>query len=162
MMAVGVVVQLALGWGAEALAGEAGMRLLRLHFQWGMVLLVMLLLRLACRCSQRMPSAAAEVPRWQRRVARAVHATLYLLLLLLPASGYVIWIWMAQPLVVLGVVAVPRWFVPPAEDETWRAVAWYVHVGSVWAVAILVVLHMTAALWHQCVLRDRWISRRML
>ena len=45
MMAVGVVVQLALGWGAEALAGEAGMRLLRLHFQWGMVLLVMLLLR---------------------------------------------------------------------------------------------------------------------
>ena len=162
MVAAGVAVQLTLGWGSETIGGDAGMRLLRIHFQLGMVLLVLMLLRLACRWSRRMPSAASEVPCWQRRVARAVHATLYLLLFLLPASGYVIWVWMAQPLEVLGVVAVPRLFVPPAEDETWRAVAWYVHVGSVWGVVILVVLHVAAALWHPFVLRDRWISRRML
>lgn len=40
--------------------------------------------------------------------------------------------------------------------------AWYVRVGSVWGVVILVVLHVAAALWHPFVLRDRWISRRML
>lgn len=54
-VAAGVAVQLALGWGSEALDGDAGMRLLRLHFQLGMVLLMLMLLRLACRIVRHLP-----------------------------------------------------------------------------------------------------------
>ncbi len=162
-VAAGVAVQLALGWGSETgIYGADGMRLLRLHFQLGMVLLALMLLRVACRLSRRMPPADAGEPRWRRRAARSVHATLYLLLFLLPVSGYVIWIWMDAPLDVLSVARVPRLFVPPADDETWRAIAWYVHFACIWLLSVLVVLHVAAALWHQWVRRDGLVSRRML
>lgn len=157
-----VVIQLALGWSSEAIDGEGGMRLLRIHFQLGMVLLALMLLRVACRLSRRMPPADAGEPRWRRLAARSVHAALYLLLFLLPVSGYVIWVWMEAPLEVLGVLRVPRLFVPPADDETWRAIAWYLHFACVWLLSALVALHVSAALWHQWVRRDGLISRRML
>lgn len=161
-VAAGVAVQLALGWGSEAIDGDAGMRLLRIHFQLGMVLLALMLLRLACRLVRRMPAADAGEPRWRRLAARSVHVALYLLLFLLPVSGYVIWVWMEAPLDVLGVLRVPRLFVPPADDETWRAIAWYVHYACVWLLSALVALHVAAALWHQWVRRDGLVSRRML
>lgn len=161
-VAAGLIVQLALGWGSEAIDGDAGMRLLRIHFQLGMVLLALMLLRLACRLVRRMPPADAGEPRWRRLAARSVHVALYLLLFLLPVSGYVIWIWMEAPLEVMGVLRVPRVFVPPADDETWRAVAWYVHYACIWLLSALVALHVAAALWHQWVRRDGWVSRRML
>jgi cytochrome b561 len=160
-VAAGVAVQLALGWGSEAITGDAGMRLLRIHFQLGMVLLALMLLRLGCRIVRRMPAADAGEPRWRRRLAGGVHLALYLVLFLLPVSGYVIWIWMQAPLEVLGVLRVPALFVPPADDETWRAVAWYVHNACVWLLCALVVLHVAAALWHQWVRRDG-LLRRML
>lgn len=162
-VAAGVVVQFALGWGSETdIDGADGMRLLRLHFQLGMVLLALMLLRLACRLTHRMPPAGAGEPRWRHRAARSVHIALYLLLFLLPASGYVIWVWMDAPLDVLGVARVPRLFVPPADDETWRAVAWYAHIACGWMLSALLALHVAAALWHQWVRRDGLISRRML
>ena len=161
-VAVGVTVQLVLGWGSETdIDGANGMRLLRFHFQLGMVLLGMMVLRLACRLSYRMPPADTREPCWRRRVASCVHAALYLLLFLLPISGYVIWVWMDAPLDLMGILWVPRLFVPPMDDETWRAVAWYVHIACIWILSTLVVLHVLAALWHQWVRRDGLISRRM-
>lgn len=162
-VALGVIVQLALGWGSEAIDDAAdGMRVLRIHFQLGVLLLMAMLLRIAWRLSGRVPVADMQAPRWRRRAAGCVHATLYLLLLLLPASGYVIWVWMDASRELLGVLTVPALFVPPAEDETGRAIAWYVHWACAWTLAALVALHAAAALWHQWVLRDGLISRRML
>ena len=161
-VAAGVAVQLALGWGSETgIDGTDGMRLLRAHFQRGMVLLALMLLRVVCRLFHCMPPADVGEPRWRRSVAGCVHAALYLLLFLLPVSGYVIWVWMEAPLDVLG-VRMPKLFVPPADDETWRAVAWYVHITGVWILSALVALHVAAALWHQWVRRGGLISRRML
>ena len=85
-----------------------------------------------------------------------------MLLLLLPVSGYVIWVWMDAPRQLLGVLWLPALFVPPADDESWRALAWYVHVGGAWVLSLLVVLHVAAAAWHQWWRRDGLISRRLL
>ena len=50
----------------------------------------------------------------------------------------------------------------PPDDEYWRAMAWYVHHYSAWVLADLLALHAAAALWHELVLRDRLIRRRMI
>ena len=157
IVALLVPVQFGLGWIAEhSSAADGGMRVLRWHYQLGMLLLLAILLRLA----RGAPEAGPGQPRWQRRIAQATHAGLYLLLCLLPASGYVVWVWMGAPMEVLGTFEVPRAFRPPADDERGRAIAWYLHVYGAWSLTALIVLHVAAALWHALVRRDG-LMRRM-
>lgn len=151
-MALLVLPQWALGFVSERTADDTtAMALLRWHFQLGVLLAALWLLRVGTRAATGVPPPHAGA-RWQRRMARLVHLALYACLLALPASGYVIWVWMGVPRDVLGLFTVPALFTPPAEDETLRALAWYVHVGSAWTLAVLVGLHLAAAIGHH--LRD--------
>ena len=151
-MALLVLPQWALGFVSERTADDTtAMALLRWHFQLGVLLAALWLLRVGTRAVTGVPPPHAGA-RWQRRMARLVHIALYACLLALPASGYVIWVWMGAPRDLLGLFTVPALFTPPAEDETLRALAWYVHVSSAWALAVLVGLHVAAAIGHH--LRD--------
>ena len=121
-----------------------------------------MVLRLAWRLLSASPSPFPDAAR-RLRAALTVHVLLYvLLLLLLPASGYVIWVWMGAPMDLLGFVEIPRLFIPPNDDERGRAWAWYVHHYAAIALTALALLHVAAALWRQLALRDGIISRRML
>lgn len=162
-VAAGVAIQIALGWASELVSDrEASRWLIHLHYQLGMVLLALMVVRGGRRMLRGTPAPEGDPRRWRSRLAASVHAAMYFLLFALPMSGYVIWVWMGAPMEVFGVVQVPRVFSPPADDETWRAVAWYVHYWAGWALLALVALHVAAALWHQLVRRDGLISRRML
>ena len=161
-MACLIPIQFALGWFAEHVANEAGgIRVLGWHYQLGMVLVGLLVLRIAVRALSRLPDPVAGEPLWRRRTAASVHVLLYLLLVLLPATGYVIWVWMEAPMDVFGAFDLPRLFTQPAEDETLRAWSWYAHVWGGWLLAALVMLHVGAALWHRPV-RDEGLMRRRM
>ena len=156
-----VPIQFALGLVAEHGADDAaGMRLLRWHYLLGMLLCALLVPRIAARV-WRSPSPPAGEPRWRRYMAVVVHGLLYLLLVALPVTGYVLWVWMDAPMHVLGLFDMPRLFTPPAEDETLRAWSWYAHVWSGWLLAALVALHVSAVLWHRFVRLDHRVLRRM-
>lgn len=151
-MAVLVLPQWALGYVSERTADDAtAMTQLRWHFQLGVLLAALWLLRVGTRAYAGVPTPHTGA-RWQQHIARLVHIALYACLLALPVSGYVIWVSMGVPRDILGLVTVPALFTPPAEDETLRALAWYVHVGSAWALAVLVGMHVAAAIGHH--LRD--------
>lgn len=163
LVAIGVVVQIGLGWASEwTEEREASFQLIRNHYQLGVILAALMVMRILWRVTKGGPRPDPAEPLARRRAASAVHIALYSLLLIMPVSGYVIWIWMDAPRDVLGLFEVPRLFIPPAEDETWRANAWYIHVYGSWALIALVLGHVGAALWHEWVLRDRLIRRRML
>ena len=148
-MALLLPAQAWLGWTGERCAdAAAGLRLLVLHMQLGLLLLALVWLRLLLR------AAGAGGPRAPSTPAAVVHAGLYGLLLALPASGYVIWIWMAAPTELPAGLSLPVLFEPPATDERGRALAWYVHVYGAWALAGLVGLHLAAAVWRR--LRGGW------
>lgn len=160
IVALAIPCQFYLGWASER--ATEWERLLRLHYQLGVMLAALMFLRLVCRLICVDPPAAVGEWKWQRRLAHSTHWCMYVLLLLLPASGYVIWVWMEAPMSALGLFEVPRLFVPPAENETGRAIAWYVHHWSGWLLAGLATVHISAALWHQFVRGDGLIVRRML
>ncbi len=163
VVALAIPCQVYLGWAAELTSNrEDSSRLIHFHFQLGVIVAVLMMLRLTWRPAYSLSGVIAGEPLRHRRLAAITHSAIYGLLLLLPASGYVIWVWMQAPMEVLGLFEVPRLFTPPEEDETWRAIAWYVHYWSGWALIGLTSLHVAAALWHQFVRRDRLISRRML
>lgn len=161
LLALLLAVQIALGLAAEHWTTQAvSNALLPLHFKLGVLILCLMLLRLGLRLALPVPGRNVGEGLWIRRARSLVHGLLYLLVLVLPISGHVIWVWMGADLTLLGELKVPALFVPP-DEETGRAVAWYVHVYGAWTLLALVCLHAAAAVLHQWKRRDGFIARRM-
>jgi len=160
LIALMIVGQFSTGWLAENEPNrEAGYVLIRNHFQFGVVLTGLILMRVLWRLSHRPPEPPPGEPRWRELTARAVHGMIYLALITLPVAGYIVWVHMKADMDVFGLFTVPTLFTPPVEDERLRAGAWYVHYFAGWTLIGLVALHVAAALFHQFVLRDGLIRR---
>lgn len=127
--------------------------LTQVHKSWGAVIFVLVLARIGWRLSARgRPALPPGMPGWQVRAARASHALFYVLMVLLPVSG---WVHAAaapeQDLLgienmVFGVIVLP---------DPWRpGVAWIseaagaVHGSAAWTLLALIVLHAGAAIRH--------------
>lgn len=158
-----VPVQLWLGWSAEQEPDRAAsFRLISAHFQVGGLLFILMILRVTWRVAWGRPTFSQPARAWHRATIVGVHGLLYALLLIMPISGYVIWIWMDAPRTLFGLIELPKLFEPPAENESSRALAWYVHHYSAYTLAALILLHICAAFSRELVSRDGTISRRML
>jgi cytochrome b561 len=127
------------------------------HKTIGVVVLALTLARLCLR-------ALATAPRHERAppllVAKATHAGLYALLLLLPLSGWL----MATttpvrvPTVVFGLFTLPY---PLAPDLAMYRLAHAVHASAAISLALLIVLHSAAALAH-ALQRRRYVRRDVI
>lgn len=160
LLALMLALQFVLGFAAEYGAARVSEALLPLHFRLGVMILGLTVLRLCLRLVMPTPAADPGESPGLRRARSAVYGLLYLLVLAVPVSGHVIWVWMGADRTLFGALEVPALFVPPA-DETGRAVAWYVHVYGAWILLGLVGLHILAAVLHQRARRDGFITHRM-
>lgn len=154
-----VLVQIGLGFGADWSERPVSDQLLDPHVRIGLLIFALMILRLTWRLAKPPPSPV-EQSGWRRRVAGLTHKALYLILLLMPITGYVSWAWTGPSLDWWGVGQVPILF-RGGDDELWRSVAGYGHEYGAFAVSALIILHIFAAGYHQFVLRDRLIGRRM-
>lgn len=163
IIAAVVPIQIYLGHAAEweADRGES-FRLIQQHYQLGLLIFGLMLLRISWRLGYGTLPHPKGGPRWQRLAANTVHWLLYVMLLTMPVSGYVIWVWMDVPMEAFGVLELPRLFTPPIEDESGRAAAWYVHHYSAWLVIALIMIHVGAACWHKFVRRDDSVIASMI
>src|SRR5690606_32494172 len=108
-----------------------------------LLLAALVVMRLAWRVAHGAPHAPATEPRWRRQVAVVTHWALYAVLLILPASGYVIWVWRNEPMDVLGLFEVPRLFQSDGDLGAGYAAVWYLHYWTGWALVALVTLHIS-------------------
>lgn len=162
-MALLVVGQWTLGVWMVGLGDDQLVRkfqLYQLHKSLGLTLLGLALLRLLWRVSGPVPDLPSTVPAWQRSAARASHRVLYLLMLALPVTGFLMAA--ASPLgiptVWFGLVRIPH---PIGPDARLEEVLKLVHGTLAWVLAALVLLHVGAALKHHLLDRDE-VLRRML
>ena len=147
-MAVLVAIQVAFGFAADWLERPRSRDALDIHAQLGLIVLALALLRLSWRLSHPPPPWPSELSAWHRGAASLVHRALYVLLLVLPLSGYALWMWIGAEVQFLGGPAIP--FPDLAgEDEFWRGVAGYTHEYAVYALGALLTLHIGAALMHE-------------
>lgn len=159
LVAALVLAQLAIGvYAANLPVSLARLRWLSHHKSLGLTVLVLVLLRLAWRALNRPPELPAAMPRWERRAALATHWLLYLLLVAAPLAGWLYASAAGLSASWFGLFSVPDLVAKdPGRAELFKAL----HIGLVSLLALLVALHVGAALRHRLILRDS-VMHRML
>ncbi len=156
-----IIITIPVGWWANELERGATERVLfDLHFAIGVIIFSLVGARLVWRMFDTAPVLPTDLSPVLKRAAKGTHFLLYLILLTMIVSGYVIQVHMRPSLDVFGLLQIPRAF-EPGDDESLRALAWYVHTYGVWVLGGLVTLHTIAALWHHFVRRDDALSRML-
>jgi cytochrome b561 len=133
-------------------------RMYALHKSLGLTALALVVLRLGWRLTDRRPPWPPTMPAWERRLASVGHGLLYVVLLVMPISG---WLYNSAsnfPLRWFNLVRIP----PLAEpDPDLKALSLAIHQWGFYVLAVLFAVHVGAALKHHYHNRDATL-RRML
>lgn len=128
------------------------------HKSIGITILALVVIRLGWRLANPTPALPGGLPPWERLAARLSHGLLYVLMLLLPLSGWVINSAANIPFKVYWL-----WELPDitGRDRAVKELAESVHETAVYLLVGLVLLHISAALYHHFRHRNN-ILRRMI
>ncbi|WP_395676759.1 cytochrome b [Inquilinus sp.] len=150
---------LVLAWVMESLPNNDSTRatVVMLHKSVGLTILALTVARLAWRAIHP-PPPAARWAAWEAAAAMASHWLLYLVLLAMPISGYLMSAGRGRAIPYFGLFEVP--LLTPATDAIWRIGA-TVHWAGQWALYTLVALHIAAAVWHVAIRRDGTLDRML-
>ncbi len=129
-----------------------------LHKSIGLTILGLVVLRLGWRLYAGAPRPVPGTPAWQDRVAGISHWSLYLLLLAMPLSGWMLNSAAGFPLQWFGLGRIPALV---AENHDLRERAEDMHELLFWIIALLVLTHVAAALFHHVFQRDATLLRML-
>jgi cytochrome b561 len=154
-----IFVMLGLGYYMEDLPeGARKLEVFGIHKSIGITIAMLAGLRVVWRLLNPPPLLPASMRFWERKTAGVVHALLYLMLFVQPLVGFLQSNAADVPVVLWGF-----WLLPPliGPDEPLSETLIGVHSIGGNLLAILVIVHVAAALRHHFVLKDD-VLRRML
>jgi cytochrome b561 len=121
-----------------------------LHVSFGLTIAALMALRIVWRLGHKPAPLPASVPAWQVALARLSHYLLYLLLVLMPVTGYLGRAWTEDGVAWFGLALPARAIANDALAEQWFSI----HIGIAWVLVALVAVHVAAALKHLLVDKD--------
>ncbi len=129
------------------------------HKSIGMTILFLAVLRLAWRTVDRRPADPAGMPKWQVFGAHAGHMLLYVLIFLVPLSGW----WFdsvsgLRPLYWFNLFEIPHMVAP---DPALKQLARDGHELLFWVLVVVALGHAAMAFFHQFVDRDGTLARML-
>ncbi|MFP5077808.1 cytochrome b [Rhizobium sp. YIM 134829] len=125
-----------------------------LHESFGFLVLWLMLLRVGVRLAHSAPAKEGSVT--MQRVAGLVHGLLYLLLIVMPVSGFLASNAYGFPLHWFGLVTV---WSPIGKVPDLAGPLLSLHTACAWMLLVLVALHLAATIYHQAVRRDGTLNR---
>ena len=134
------------------------LRLYSYHKWIGMSALLLAVLRLLWRATHRPPPLVAGMPRWQEIAAHATHHLLYLLMVAVPLSGWLMRSALGFPVVWFGVLPLPDLV---GKDKQLGEALKLVHEGINYAMLLLLVAHVGGAVKHHMFERDETLVRML-
>jgi cytochrome b561 len=157
LVAVLITVNVVLALSADHVPDDAVRSVIDTHKSIGITVLGLALLRILWRLGHRPPAAPALHHRLERMAARLAHLGLYLLMLLLPLSGWLhdsAWKDAAtHPMHWFGLFEWPRigaiMTLPPGIRETLHTRFGQLHTALSYVLYALLALHIAGALKHQ-------------
>lgn len=129
--------------------------LLDVHVSLGL-LLALALLRLANRLRSGTPDPPDTLAPWEIRIASLTHGVLYALMLLQPLVGWAVMSAGGVPVTLGAGISLPP--ILPADPWLYGALR-TIHAVQAYALLVLILLHVSAALRHRWILRDGVFAR---
>ena len=134
------------------------LRLYSYHKWIGISVLLLAVLRLLWRAMHRPPPLLPGMPRWQEIAAHVVHHSLYLLMLAVPLSGWLMSSALGFPVVWFGVLPLPDLI---GKNKELGAVLKEVHEAINYGLLLLVLAHVAGAVKHHVIDRDATLVRML-
>jgi len=128
------------------------------HKEFGILALVLAMLRLAWNAGGVQPGLVGDDPEWQQVAARFVHLCFYGLMFALPITGWLMSSAAAIPVSFFGLFYLPD-MIPP-DEATFRLLIG-VHHWLAYTLLLLLAVHAGAALRHHFVSGDETLARML-
>lgn len=157
LIALLIIANLASGLLHDAL--EKTVNLMPTHKAIGMSVLALSLVRLAWRMAWTAPAYPTTMARLEVMAAKAVHVLLYVFMIGMPLSGWILVSPGKYPLSWFGLFDIPK--LPVVKDSVLAGIGHEFHEIGGWLMLALVLGHAGAALRHHFVLKDGVLRRMM-
>ena len=129
-----------------------------LHKSVGLTVLALVMVRLIWRARHPAPPLPRSMASWERRASHVSHWLLYLVLIGMPVSGFLISASGGHPVTYFGLFTLPGL---PRSEAAVQAGIWLHVVTGQWLVYGLILLHVLATAWHVAVRRDGVLDRML-
>jgi len=158
LVAIGIFALIWLGLQQSDMeSGPARQAVRDLHGSIALVVFVLMTVRLVWRWMNAMPAHPEGLPAWQNAAAHLVHWGLYVAIFVQLLAGMLVVSSGGRPLAFFGLFSIP---LPVAENHDFHELMEEVH-EVIWVViAVLVAVHMAAALYHHFIAKND-VLRRM-
>jgi cytochrome b561 len=157
LLAAGLACSFTIGlWIADLPTSPTRIRWINYHKWAGITILTLSALRLLWRLSHRPPQPPAGMPRWQVLAAAWGHRLLYLCFFIVPVAGWAYSCAAGFHVVYLGLLPLPD--IAP-KDKALAELLKQLHGTLAWSLAVLVAVHVAAALKHHFVDKDGLLWR---
>lgn len=154
-----LAIQFAVAWIMPDVRGDKGPELLvSIHMSFGLIVLFVMALRLLWRWKHPAPPLPEGLAWWQNIASHFTHYLLYILLIILPFTG---WVWASArgwQINIFNLVNLPPLV---AVDLSFAKTIGFVHSTLAAAIPLLIGLHILAALYHHLVLKDGIMARML-
>jgi cytochrome b561 len=128
------------------------------HKWAGVTVFLLVILRLAWRVTHQPPALPAGMPKWQQWAAHATHVLLYVLMLAIPLSGWLMSSAKGFQTVWFGVLPLPDLL---AKDKALGDLLATLHVSLNLLLVALLVAHVGASLKHHFINKDDVLLRML-
>jgi cytochrome b561 len=158
-VALCVIALLIVGFMMDDIQNKAlKMQVYNLHKLLGLTVLILMLSRLVWRLLNIQPGYPASVPRWEQRAARSVHDLLYLTLIIMPLSGWIMSTAAGHP-PYLGSYLIKAPFISVSQSTA--QFFNNLHSAFAWIIPGLISIHIAAAIKHHLIDKNNVLLRML-
>jgi len=131
------------------------MEAVKLHKSFGILALVLVIIRLFNKLLSRRPSLPNDLPKWQKLAAHITHFGLYALMLAMPLSGWLMQSAGGRVVGLFGWITLPQLV---EANMTLYSIFREIHGYAATLFFLMIFMHVGAALYHGLVRRDGFLS----
>ena len=126
-----------------------------LHISLGVTAALLIALRLLWRLGHSPAPLPATLPLWEVKLANLTHVLLYVLLLLMPVTGYMDAAFSGEPATFFG-FTLPGW---AARVDGLKELFFTAHSFLAWVLVALIAMHVLGTLKHLIIDKDGVFAR---